>query len=231
MASGRVVKREVAAVAGSAVVHPQPSLADKEQAVRLLAEAEAQAREIVAAAEAEAAAVRAAVEAEIEALQRRLWESALQEARVRLEQELATEQRALLARLRELVERAVLREQEIRQAYAHLVLELSVLVAEAILRREVERDERLLGRMVEAALAQVPSASVTHLIVHPEDVERARAWVREAWNGRAPVEVAADPHVDRGSCVLGTPVGFVDARFSTQLEAIRRALAEVADDE
>lgn len=231
MVSGRVVKRDAAAIIGSTLVLPQASAADRERAVRLLAEAEERAREIVAAAEAEAAALRAAAEAEIEHWQRQLRETALVEARAQLEQELAAEQRMLLARLRELIERAVVQEQEIRQAYAHLVLELAVSVAETILRREVARDDELLGRLAEAALAQVPSAPVTHLIVHPEDVERARAWVREAWNGRAPVEVVADPHVDRGSCVLGTPVGFVDARLSTQLEAIRRALAEVADDE
>ncbi|MCX7623312.1 MAG: FliH/SctL family protein [Thermomicrobium sp.] len=230
MASARVVKRGAAAQAGSAVVLPQPSVYDREQAVRLLAEAEAQAREIVAAAEREAAALRAAVETEIEELQRQLWEAALTEARAQLEQEFAAEQRALLARLRGLVERAVVQEQEIRQAYAHLVVELAVLVAETILRREIARDERTLGRLAEAALAHAPSAPVTHVIVHPEDAELARIWLAEAWNGRPPVEVVGDPHVDRGSCVLGTPVGFVDARLSTQLEAIRRALAEVADE-
>lgn len=231
MASARVVKREVAAHQGCALVVPQPSVHDCERAVQLLAEAEARAREIVAAAEAEAAALRAAVQGEIEELERRLWEAALAEARAHVERELVSEQRALLARLRELVERAVVQEAEIRQAYAHLLVELAVLVAETILRREVVRDERLLGRLAEAALAQAPSAPVTHLIVHPEDVERARSWLAEAWNDRPPVEVVADPHVDRGSCVLGTPVGFVDARLSTQLEAIRRALMEVIDAE
>lgn len=231
MASGRVVKRDAATVAGSALVLPQPSAADRERAVQLLAEAEARAREILAAAEAEAAALRAAAEAEIENWRQQLWKTALAEARAQLEEELAAEQRMLLARLRDLVERAVIQEREICHAYAHLVLELSVLIAETILRREVARDDAVLGRLVEAALAQAPSAPVTHLIVHPDDVERARAWLAAAWDGRPPVEVVGDPHVDPGSCVLGTPVGFVDARLSTQLGEIRRALAEVADEE
>lgn len=230
MASARVVKRREASTAGDTLVVPQPSPHDRELAVRLLAEAEARAAAIVAAAEEEARAIRAAVEAELESLQQQLWEAALVEARRQVEAELAADQRELLARFRALVERAVLREEEIRQAMARLLVELSVLVAETILRREVERDGELLGRLAQAALEHAPSAPVTHLIVHPEDVERARDWLARAWNGRPPVEVVGDPHVDRGSCVLGTPVGFVDARLSTQLEAVRRALSEVADD-
>lgn len=230
MASARVVKREAAVPVGSAVVAPQPSPHDRMVAVQLLAEAEERASAIIAGAEAEAAAIVEAAQREVETLRQQLWEAALVEARAQVEQELAAEQRELLTRLRELLERAVLREEEVRQAYARLVVELAVLVAEAVLRREVARDEALLGRLVQVALEQAPSAPVTHLIVHPEDVERAREWVRLSWNGRPSVAVVGDPHVDRGSCVLGTPVGFVDARFSTQLAELRRALLEVADE-
>ncbi|MDW7982643.1 MAG: FliH/SctL family protein [Thermomicrobium sp.] len=230
MASARVVKRTVVATAGDAVVSPQPSAHDRAVALRLLAEAEERAAAIVAAAEAEATAIRLAAERDVESLREQLWQAALRDARTQLERELVAEQRSLLERLRELVEHAVIREEEIRQAYARLVVELAVFVAEAILHRAVQRDDALLGRLVQAALEHAPSAPVTHLIVHPEDLERARDWVRRAWNGRPPVEVVGDPHVDRGSCVLGTPVGFVDARLSTQLAEIRRALLEVADE-
>lgn len=230
MASVRVVKREAAAAMGSAVVVPQPSPHDRAVAVQLLAEAEKRAAAIVAAAEAEAAAIVQAAQQEVETLRQQLWEAALVEARAQLEHELATEQRELLAWLRELLERAVLREEEVCQAYARLVVELAVLVAEAVLRREIARDEALLGRLLKVALEQVPSAPVTHVIVHPEDVERAREWVRLSSNGHPLLEVVGDPHVDRGSCVLGTPVGFVDARLSTQLLELRRALLEVVDE-
>ncbi len=230
MASARVVKREWATLTGSTLVEPQASPADRELAVRLLAEAEERAAAIVAEAEAEAAAIRAAAERDVEALRQQLWQEAHAAARAEIEQTIAAEQRHLLGRLRGLVEQAVLREEDIRQAFGRLIVELAVMIAEAVIRREVQRDEGMLGRLVQVALEQAPQAPVTHLIVHPGDVERARAWLAEAWDGRPPIEVTGDPHVERGSCVLGTPVGFVDARWSTQLGEIRRALLEVADE-
>lgn len=230
MASARVVKREQAVPEGSAVVAPQPSPHDRAVAVRVLAEAEAQAAAIVAAAEAEAAALRAAAEREREALRQRLWEAALVEAQRQVEESLLADQRELLARLRRLVEQAVLREEEIRHAYAQITVELALAIAEVVIRREIERDCELLGRLIEAALKHAPNAPVTHLLVHPDEVERARQWLAQAWNGRPPIEVIGDPHIDRGSCVLGTPVGFVDARITTQLGEIRRALLEVTDE-
>ena len=59
-----------------------------------------------------------------------------------------------------------------------------------------------------------------------------RAWLLDA-RGKV-VAAAEDPRgmatIEPGGCVIGTRTGFVDARITTQLAEVRRALAEVVED-
>jgi len=106
---------------------------------------------------------------------------------------------------------------------------LAVKIAEKILGRELALQPDAVADVARAALGAAGEPEMLLLRAHPDDVaalERARprfvAQLREA----CVLTVRADAQVARGGCVLETPLGVVDARLSTQLAALERALTE-----
>jgi flagellar biosynthesis/type III secretory pathway protein FliH len=229
LASRRILK-ECRPVALEFVVEPRPSRSDQLEAVRLLVEARAAAEQLVAQARADAEAIREEAELERQAAWEAMRAAALAEARREVQQQMAVEMERTFGRFRALVEAAVVREDELRRACYQELISLAVKIAEAVIRREVRQDPEFLVRLVTAALAQVPSGRVSQILVHPDDRETMERWLLDTWGGdQPPLQVVTDPHVDRGSCVIGTPTGFIDARIGTQLAELERALLEVVD--
>lgn len=225
--ASRAVLKHWAASGQAFPVEPQPSRYDREEAVRLLAEAETLAERIVAEARAQAEQILDAAAREREAAWEAMRAAALAEAREEARRDMAAEMERTFGRFRSLVEQAVTREAEIRRACYQELVRLAVKIAEVIVRREVRQDPEFLARLAAAALSQAPAGPVSHILVHPDDRQAMETWLRQVWGDQPPpLELATDRHVDRGSCVIGTPVGFVDARISTQLQQIERALSE-----
>ena len=89
-----------------------------------------------------------------------------------------------------------------------------------------------MGEIVAEALhASRAKAGTVVLRAHPEDlaaIERERPrWLARVAAG-VDVRVVADPSIGRHGCVVETPVGRLDARLHTQLDALERALRGVA---
>jgi flagellar biosynthesis/type III secretory pathway protein FliH len=101
-------------------------------------------------------------------------------------------------------------------------------MAEKIIGRAVALDPAVMGEIAGQALAasRVRGGAVV-LRVHPDDlaaVERTRPeWLARVAAG-ANVRVVADESVGRHGCVVETPVGRLDARLETQLDALESAL-------
>jgi flagellar biosynthesis/type III secretory pathway protein FliH len=107
------------------------------------------------------------------------------------------------------------------------------------MRRASSMAEKVVGRAVEIApeamgdiAAQALAAARAHsgrlvLRVHPEDlapIERERPRWSADLARDANVRVVPDPDVGRCGCVVETPFGRLDARLSTQLDALMRVL-------
>ncbi len=212
-------------------VEPQPSRHDREEAVRLLAEARAAADQLLAQARAEAQAILEAAERERQAAWEAMRAAAAAEAQREAQRQIAEGMERTFGRFRSLVEHAIVREDELRRACYQELIRLAVKIAEAVIRREVQRDPEFLARLAAAALTQAPAGPISQILVHPDDRDTMERWLVEVWgHDQPPMELATDPHVDRGSCVIATPTGFVDARIRTQLGEIERALLEVVED-
>lgn len=109
------------------------------------------------------------------------------------------------------------------------LLDAAASLAERILEREISRDGDAVVAMAERALADVRGRRRVVLHVHPDDVPRLRGAgpaLRAAAETGA-VSVRGDPDVLRGGVLVETEGGDVDARLEVQLEALRRALAEL----
>jgi flagellar biosynthesis/type III secretory pathway protein FliH len=99
-------------------------------------------------------------------------------------------------------------------------------MAEKIVGHAVEVAPQVMGDIVAGALAASRARNGQVVLrVHPEDLPAVEA-ARARWSaGAVVVRLVADGGVGRHGCVVETPVGRVDARLASQLDALERALA------
>lgn len=117
---------------------------------------------------------------------------------------------------------------EMLSALRRDALSLAMMLAERVVQREVERDEGLVLRELDAALSMLARQTRIVVAVHPED----EAVAREAMPGLVArfadvshAELAADPSVERGGCVVRTDAGgVIDATIRTQVERMAAAI-------
>ena len=104
---------------------------------------------------------------------------------------------------------------------------LAVRIAERILGRELELDPAAVVDITAEALGGVGAAQQVTIRCHPDDVaalERGRPRLLERCARAQAVQLRVDERVGRGGCIVETELATIDARLTTQLEAIERAL-------
>lgn len=130
-------------------------------------------------------------------------------------------------------------EMAVREVWAHReklvreveqdVVRLAIEVARKVVGDVVRREEGTVERVVQDALRRVAARDRVTLRVNPEDLEPVRAQ-RERWlamvEGVDRFEIVEDRRVPRGGALVTTLDGTVDARWTTQLKEIERALFE-----
>lgn len=184
----------------------------------LLLAARAQAEGAVAAARAEAATIRE--------------QARLEGAEAGRAEGLAAVEGALVAAAelaRALEERRLaLEEEAVREATT-----LAVEVAARLVRAEVAARPERVADVLRGAIRRAADRSRLVARVHPGDLgacrEAAPAILSEM-GGIAALEVVDDPRVSRGSCVLETAAGDVDATFTSQLARVIEAFAAPPDE-
>ena len=173
----------------------------KIEAERLLAEARAEAERIASDAQKEAERLRQKAHAEG------------RERGLQAVSELLVGARAAAARAR------VGAEGELRS--------LAVRIAEKILGRELQLRAEVVVDIVGQALSYAGDPREVVVRVNPDDLaalERGKPRLVEKCRSARALSFTGADAVPRGGCVLETELGRVDARLSTQLEAIERAL-------
>lgn len=139
---------------------------------------------------------------------------------------------AALARIQGAWERSV---EEFERARVEMLsalrrdaLALAMMLAERVVRREVELDEGLVLRELDAALSMLARETRIVVAVHPDDEAVARAALPGLVARFADVshaELVADASVDRGGCVVRTDAGgVIDATIRTQIERMASAI-------
>ena len=104
---------------------------------------------------------------------------------------------------------------------------LAVRIAEKILGRELALDANAVVDVAATAMrhAGEPRELVVRCAAEDlEALERGKPRLVERCRAAQVARFVADERVPRGGCILETELGVVDARLSTQLEAIERAL-------
>ena len=111
------------------------------------------------------------------------------------------------------------------------IVHLAVDIAEKIVGMELATGREIITGIVRQALATLKERDEITIRVNPSEVDaiKANQPAYEAMiEGLKRFEVVADGAIEAGSCSIETSLGNVDARISTQLDAVRAGLDEMA---
>jgi flagellar assembly protein FliH len=104
---------------------------------------------------------------------------------------------------------------------------IAVKAAEKLIRKELELDEKVILNIISEVIKSI-GRDETEIIIkaNPNDTEIVRENLPEIYpySENTKITVIPDETVDWGSCIVQTRNGVVDARFSTQLQVLQKAL-------
>ena len=137
------------------------------------------------------------------------------------EQGMAQARLEMATRMLETVERTV----DYLGAVEHRVVDLVMMSVRKVL-GEFE-DTELTRRLVRQSLHVVrnqPQATIRVCPAQSEPLQQRLNELLAGYNSLRMIEVAPDPRLERGDCILETEIGVVDASLETQLKALEQAL-------
>lgn len=105
---------------------------------------------------------------------------------------------------------------------------LAVKVAEKVIKKQLEIDDKIVLNIVSEVLKTLGKNETSITIrTNPADTELVRENLPELYpfgNIDTKINVVKDEEVDWGSCIVETKSGIIDAKFSTQLRILQKAL-------
>jgi type III secretion system HrpE/YscL family protein len=112
-----------------------------------------------------------------------------------------------------------------------MLVRLAVRLAEKVIGEELRSDPGTILRIVRESLRTVRRERHLLLTVNPTEKELVRARIEElrvTLGGTREIEVAGDPKVAPGGCIVESELGIIDAQVSTQLACLEQALLRTA---
>lgn len=160
---------------------------------------------------------------------RQMEEQAYQEGLQRGEAEGQAKLQGVLTHFQAVLEAALGQRAELleqaEQELVHLVLE----VVRRILKLEPIINEQVLIRVVRDALQRLGQRVDVHIYVNPEDVELLHFSLSQIQELALEIVIEPDPDVPLGSCRIASKAGEIDARLTTQFDAIARSYLALAE--
>ncbi len=111
---------------------------------------------------------------------------------------------------------------------------LAVKAAEKIIKKQVELDDKVILSLVSEVIKSI-SRDETEITLktNKKDVQIVKDNLPEIYPGNEKTKITILPEegIERGSCIVETKNGLVDATFSTQLQILEKALKSVTTTE
>ena len=200
----------------------QTAAAARQEAARLVREAESQAESIRQRARREG------YEAGLAEGRREGAEAGRQEAFEAARQEFAAQQASLVAACRQIIDEINARRADWWTAARQDLIDLAVGIARRVAVSVGQREREVIQANLEEAVRLVGKRSEMAIEINPADAEAARAFARELIERQAhwkQVPVVENPEVSAGGCRVQWDTGSVDATLETQLDRIARELS------
>lgn len=156
---------------------------------------------------------------------RQAYQAGVKEGQTAAQREHETVVRPLIERLTETLAAFAELRTRMRRESEQEVVELSIAIAKRVLHRELTLDPETVRGLVKVALERVGSRELKRVRVHPSHASLLQALVEKACPDRS-VELVTDPAMGPGDVVFETERGDLDASVDSQLEEIRRGLAD-----
>lgn len=176
----------------------------------------------------EAEAIVAAARLEADAIRRQAREEGLQEGRATGRQEYDEK----MTGIQGVVDDINWERQEFFTRAEPELVRLSVAVAEQILTRQLTIDPELIVEIARAQMQRIRERETLTLRANPHDVPllmEAQEYLLSQTEGMRRLNLVEDRRVEHGGLIIEGDNGALDARISTQLEAVRSALHEAAE--
>jgi flagellar assembly protein FliH len=125
------------------------------------------------------------------------------------------------AELTRALERIAELESELNRRHREKMIELALEAASKIVRARIDAADPIAARALREAVDAMPSGSIRARL-HPDDLEVARDELRELIE-REQIELAPDPKVGRGGCVVESRAGVIHATTEIAQDAVYAA--------
>lgn len=227
----RVMKADAARELGSKVAFNYDDL--QERCDAYLESVRQQAREILQTALAEVESKRAEVIAHAQqAGYEKGQQTAQQEfqSRVQVAAESLCAQRlsSVLPALQVACDQLIHQQQLVQQQAEQSLITLSVAIAERLVRQTIRQKPQITQQLIRETLQLTGRSEQLELQLHPEDAalltDAANTAVWQQVIGSRQVRVVPNAEISRGSCIVRSPQGMIDASWETQLQRITSEL-------
>lgn len=105
---------------------------------------------------------------------------------------------------------------------------LAIKVAEKVIKKQLEMDDSVVLNIVSEVIKSLGKGETNILIkTNPADAPLIQENIPDLYpygDSNTKITVVKDEEVDWGSCIVETKSGIIDARFSTQLQILQKAL-------
>lgn len=139
------------------------------------------------------------------------------------------EARQQLQELTQLINSVEKQKQQIFAEYEEQVQKLALSISEKVIRQRVEADDGIFLSVYKAAVENLKAAEWVKVIVSGADVEFATQnaeLLKSLVKGAAHLEIVSLPDAPKGTCIVETAGGVVDAGVETQIARLSKAFEE-----
>lgn len=140
----------------------------------------------------------------------------------------------MLKESKQILERAQQMKEQLIQEAEPFLLELSLAIAEKIIDQQVTLSQDWILGSIKKKLARRREQGLITLCVSPahfENILNAREELMIALDSQAELQIVPDTRITDHGCVLRTSFGSVDATVGTQLQEIKAALMQIAQEQ
>ena len=108
------------------------------------------------------------------------------------------------------------------------ILKLSMAIARKVVQRELAQDEDAVLRTIRKAVEFLNERTNVKILVNPADMRKVEEALPEIRGGKKidKIELAEDPAIGRGGCILETGFGTINGTVEDQLAAIKEELED-----
>lgn len=156
------------------------------------------------------------------------YRAGVAEAEAKVRQEYA----AMLDEARSIIEQATQTKQRIIQESEPFLIELACGIAEKIVGRQLSVQPEWMIELMKRMLARRREKGVITLCVSPSQfplIQNARDELSCSIDSLAELEIIPDTSVRDHGCIVRSSFGSIDARIDTQLDEIKAALLQIAE--